>query len=369
MKILVFAHIEPTGGTGTFFYRLVDLLKKENHQLTLAIAKEHIRTIEISPSTIKVVPYIRLARAEYFFFRICRKLKIQNIYLFLRDSMLIRKWIKKTTPDLCIASQGGGIEYYPTLFTKIRLLMFTHSMVEEEKSILNLFLNKKSKKNKYAHNKTILFMSEYARDSFMGHSPFYTPRLLCQVVPNYGNDLQTTQDSNKNTIAVLSMGHMHGYKNPLLWFEVAKRITKEYNKVHFYWAGNGEYYAELKEKSREYQQIHLLGFVTPEQAYAHCDVFFHPSALETQGIVVVEALSLGVPCVVSNAGGLPESITDGFNGYICNVFDTDAYVEKLRILIEHSTLRETLGHNARTVYETKFSKTLWEEKVKSLLEG
>jgi 1,2-diacylglycerol 3-alpha-glucosyltransferase len=46
------------------------------------------------------------------------------------------------------------------------------------------------------------------------------------------------------------------------------------------------------------------------------DLFVFPSVTETQGLAVCEALSAGLPCVVVNAGGAPEVLDDGVDGYL-----------------------------------------------------
>ena len=45
-----------------------------------------------------------------------------------------------------------------------------------------------------------------------------------------------------------------------------------------------------------------------------CSLF--PSKTETQGLAVGEALASGLPCVVVNAGGAPESVRDGVDGFL-----------------------------------------------------
>ena len=51
--------------------------------------------------------------------------------------------------------------------------------------------------------------------------------------------------------------------------------------------------------------------------YLRCaDLFVHPSYVESQGIVILEAMALGVPCVVTKSLGPCEFIQDRFNGLL-----------------------------------------------------
>ncbi len=72
-----------------------------------------------------------------------------------------------------------------------------------------------------------------------------------------------------------------------------------------------------------------------------------PSLLyETQGLVVYEAASLGVPCVVSDSCAAAEFIEDGVNGLLFSSNDIDSLVEKLKSLEYDDELVDMLGSNA-----------------------
>ena len=91
------------------------------------------------------------------------------------------------------------------------------------------------------------------------------------------------------------------------------------------------------------------------------------SKSESQGIAVVEALSAGLPCVVSSAGGLPESIEDGVEGFVCEPSAVDQYVQAFLRLFENSELRVQLGINAREKYKKLFTRETWEAKMTALI--
>jgi glycosyltransferase involved in cell wall biosynthesis len=72
-------------------------------------------------------------------------------------------------------------------------------------------------------------------------------------------------------------------------------------------------------------RVHVLGRVpTPdlEALYRSAEALVYPSAYEGFGLPVVEAMSLGCPVVVSDAGPLPEVV--GEAGDVCPVGDVDA---------------------------------------------
>src|SRR5690606_9048950 len=53
------------------------------------------------------------------------------------------------------------------------------------------------------------------------------------------------------------------------------------------------------------------------------DFFVQLSISESLGMSVIEAQSCGVPCVVSDSGGLPEAVNNGVIGIICEYKDYD----------------------------------------------
>jgi glycosyltransferase involved in cell wall biosynthesis len=65
--------------------------------------------------------------------------------------------------------------------------------------------------------------------------------------------------------------------------------------------------------------VAMPGFLLGEElaaAYASSDIFVMPSRTETLGLVVLEAMSSGLPVVAARAGGIPELIDHGVSGFL-----------------------------------------------------
>ena len=76
------------------------------------------------------------------------------------------------------------------------------------------------------------------------------------------------------------------------------------------------------------------------------DVFLFPSKTETQGLAVGEALAAGLPCVVVNAGGAPESVRDGVDGLLV-ADDARAMADRTLALLADPAGRRRLSEAAR----------------------
>jgi len=80
--------------------------------------------------------------------------------------------------------------------------------------------------------------------------------------------------------------------------------------------------------------------------YAAADAFVFPSTTETQGIAICEALSAGLPVVAVNAGGIPENVEHGVNGFLTDD-DPAQFADRIAFLITHDRERTEMGAQAR----------------------
>ena len=80
--------------------------------------------------------------------------------------------------------------------------------------------------------------------------------------------------------------------------------------------------------------------------YANADIFATASDIETQGLVVLEAMASGTPVVGVRALAVPEMARDGVHGIIVEPHDAPAMARALSTLADDDALRERLGRQA-----------------------
>jgi len=94
----------------------------------------------------------------------------------------------------------------------------------------------------------------------------------------------------------------------------------------------------------------LDSFTLPEMAqiYGVSEVCMYPSSVgEPFGLTMLESLSSSTPMIVTDAGGMPEIIQDGINGYVVPVRDFESLASRIIQLLANDRLRERFGYTGR----------------------
>lgn len=81
------------------------------------------------------------------------------------------------------------------------------------------------------------------------------------------------------------------------------------------------------------------------QAYRGADLFVFGSMTETQGLVILEAMSAGLPVVAVRATGVEDVVDDGRNGYLTSA-DTAEFARAIQKVLSNEDLYQTMSENA-----------------------
>ncbi len=116
--------------------------------------------------------------------------------------------------------------------------------------------------------------------------------------------------------------------------------------------------------------VEWLGHITDSgrirRLFSEATVFAMPSICEPFGLVLIEAMSYGLPVVGSTADAMPEIIDEGRTGYLISVGDAEALSERLIKLLSSPDLCEKFGTAGRMKVATRF---LWPQVVMKIEDG
>ncbi len=91
------------------------------------------------------------------------------------------------------------------------------------------------------------------------------------------------------------------------------------------------------------------------QVYRDSDLFVLPSENETFGQVFIESMACGIPVIGTNVGGIPEIISDSYNGYLIAPDDTSLLAQRIEKLISDQSIKDRFIKNGIRTVEDNFT--------------
>ncbi len=151
----------------------------------------------------------------------------------------------------------------------------------------------------------------------------------------------------------VAVGRMVPQKRPMLYLEMAERISNKLSGARFLWVGDGG----LSNQWDEWVSAHGLSRVIRRLPWqddvpallAAADVFFHVAEFEGLAFAILEALAAGLPCAITPNLLAEMPFLDGTNSIALG--EDGAWMELLR---NREVLRE-IGGKARRLAEEQFS--------------
>ena len=110
-----------------------------------------------------------------------------------------------------------------------------------------------------------------------------------------------------------------------------------------------------------------------EELYSISDLKLLLSEKESFGLVLLEAMACGVPCIGTNVGGIPEVIAHGETGFLVPLGDVDGAAKHAISILKDNALHQQISMAAKSSVEANFSSDKivreYEELYLELIEG
>ena len=180
-----------------------------------------------------------------------------------------------------------------------------------------------------------------------------------------------------NKLNLLFVGNLLLSKGVDTLLEAFSLIEKENSNVGLIFVGDGEEKERLLLRSRELgveNKVKFLGRVSYEEIPTlmhYSDILILPSVHEGFGRVLLEAMSMHLPIIASNVGGIPLVIDDGKDGLLFEAGDFNSLRSKVLLLIKNKSFAIKMTDAAHkkfiTNYEYEVSINMFLDMYKSIL--
>lgn len=288
----------------------------------------------------------------------------------------INQTIAQTKPDVvvvCDAVLGAFIPYF--IKTTAPLIFETHVSI----SLKQVFKQTLTSKIRFAmvHNLKKIAFKKFSKIVFETNTGRKEWELNNGVVipnplPFTATHLATLEQ--QKVIAVSRHSYEKGIDRLLtIWEKVVAKHPTWTLELYGQWEDDLKYQKVATALDLDQNITFLPPTPTIQLAYQEASIMLLTSRSEAFGMVLIEAMQCGLPCVSYDCPcGPKEIIVDGSNGFLIENDNEEQFVSKVSLLIEEHTLRQKLGQQAKdssVQYEIDTVMKQWIQLFESELKG
>ena len=205
----------------------------------------------------------------------------------------------------------------------------------------------------------IVYTTHFMKQLIEKNIPFAT-RIKSTILPCFvpKNCSKASKTSIKPTGDLINIGTLEARKNQSYLLQVLAESKKRGKQYSLTLVGHGidqEKLTMLAQNLGVDQQVKFMGFQkNAAQLLANHQVYVHSALIESFGIVLVEAMSYGLPLLAGAVGGVVEVFSDGVEGFYWPLENPAAGAEKLIRLMEDVDKRNEMAQAAQTRFFKSF---------------
>lgn len=363
-KVLLFAEFGRTGGTRTYFMQLLDFYKTQNFCVNVVSFfkpdDEVVKRCERAGFTITHFKSYASAYGSY-----------QDFPFFLKkEKDFFRSLVERFAPDIVVSTVGTPGLFLGVHRVKTPGIYILHTYPTSKRKGLLRWLRSKVIRLFLPRGVSYVSVSEFSKEALVKMWGLSPRAHSLPVIPNTNGPVLPEIAPPPGPWNILTVGHVIHYKNPLTWVEVAKQVCEVVPDVTFTWLGEGpdiDICRDIVSKSGFRDRILFPGNVDDVAPYyARAHIYVQLSLIENSPFAVLEAFRRGIPCVLSNAGGLRELAEGGDSAVLVAPSAPDETRAAILGLLDSKKLRETYMQASRESYLRNHSNEDWESRLGEL---
>lgn len=209
--------------------------------------------------------------------------------------------------------------------------------------------------NSCRHLDTLVLVSENLRSYYKKMMKEHGYKCKCVFIPNMLESVPDTV-SKLTEKRIVSIGRLSKEKGFVDLVEVYRRYKEKHPKDNWHLdiIGDGAERNKVVDRVYHYglsKDITVHGYLRRKDLLdilTKSSLYVMTSFTESFGIVLIEAMSTGIPCLAfDSAEGANDLIINDYNGYLIENRNKDEMVKKIEELISDNKKRKELGNNAR----------------------
>ena len=190
------------------------------------------------------------------------------------------------------------------------------------------------------------------------------------VIMNGVEELKPISDEEKRRVknsygigdefVVGIVARLEDVKGHEYFIDAAAKVIKSGRRAKFLIIGTGTQEQALKQKAKRLEiekDVIFTGFINDVTPLVNImDLNINCSyGTETSSLALSEGFSLGKPAIASVYGGNPYMVTEGENGFLTPIKESDELTKRIMEIMDDKQLYARLSKRARELYEQKFT--------------
>lgn len=248
---------------------------------------------------------------------------------------------------------------------RVRFVTQTHGMVDRSNRRLARVIDAVATRRVLARAHRCLCLTPFESRELDLVTPHHGP---VEIVPN-GVPTPSCDPHPSRPLEVLFLARLHHRKRPAHFVEAALRLAPQFPTATFALVGpdegEGAPVRRLIDESAAGERVVVEGPISPDDALrrmSRASMYVLPSVDEPFPMTVLEAMSLGLPVIVTDTCGLADAVGEVRAGLVVGAGE-DELGTAIGTLLADSKLREEMGENGQRLVRSRFSM----EKVRDLL--